>query len=665
MNRVSGARRRILICLVLAAATLLAYEPVLNNEFITYDDGSYIPQNPPVISGINPASLTWAFTAFHSGNWHPLTWISHMLDCQLFGINPAGHHLMNLLFHVANSLLLFLIFQHMTRAVWPSAFIAAVFALHPLHVQSVAWAAERKDVLSTLFWLLTIWAYVRYVERPEAKRYTLALLFFVLGLLSKPMLVTLPFVLLLLDYWPLGRIRAGALHTGDHAGKKSGREQGPKMLSLASAVKEKLPFAALAAASSVVTFIAQRQGGAVAAMETLPFDLRVANALVSCVQYIGKSLWPTDLAFFYPHPGVHLPLWEGAAAGLLLAAASYAALRLARRRPYIPVGWFWYIGTLAPVIGIVQVGLQAMADRYMYVPMIGLTLIVAWGVFEVKAIPRSLLRIAAIVLVAGMGAGTFVQAGYWHDSAALYRHAIDVTEHNWVAHTNLAVVLANQGRIDDAISEYRQALEIKPDYAEAQRHLAFHLANQGHTGEAIEHFNEALRIQPDPEAHNNLGGLLARQGKRGEAIRHYEEALKLDPDYAEAHFNLAFFLAQEGRSKEAVEHYSEAVRIRPDYADARLNLGNLLIALGRIDEGIAQYAELARYNPDYEKGQLAWGMQLAAQRKLDEAITHYNAAVRINPSYRDAYLQLGQALSLEGKTGEAQAAFEKARQLQK
>jgi protein O-mannosyl-transferase len=651
--------------MLLAAATLLAYEPILQSEFITYDDGSYITQNPPVLSGINGTSMAWAFTAFHSGNWHPVTWISHMVDCQLFGVNPAGHHLMNLLLHIANSLLLFLVFQRMTRAVWPSAFIAAVFALHPLHVQSVAWAAERKDVLSTLFWLLTIWAYVRYVERPEAKRYLLGLLCFALGLMSKPMLVTLPFVLLLMDYWPLGRIRPRALHTAEHAGKKSGREQRPKILSLASAVKEKLPFAALAAASSVVTFIAQRQGGAVAAVETLPFNLRVANALVSYVAYIGKTLWPSDLAFFYPHPGEHLPLWQAALAGFLLAGATFAAVRFARNRPSIAVGWLWYIGTLAPVIGIVQVGLQAMADRYMYVPMIGLSLILAWGPFDMKAISHSLLRIVAIILVAGMGASTFVQAGYWHDSATLYLHAIDVTEHNWVAHTNLAVVLAGQGNIDGAIAEYREALQIKPDYAEAQRHLAFHLANQGHTEEAIEHLNEALRIQPDPEAHNNLGGLLARQGKVGEAIHHYEEALKLDPTYVEAHFNLAFFLSREGHPKESLEHYSEAVRIKPDYADARLNLGNLLIALARTDEGIAQYALLARYNPNYEKGQLAWGSQLAAQRKFAEAITHYNAALRINPSYREAYLQLGQAFSQLGDTSEAKAAFDKARQLQK
>ncbi len=645
MQNLSRIRRIQFICVGLAAITFAAYSPILKNEFITYDDGSYIAENPAVLSGLNWTSIQWAFNVGYSGNWHPLTWVSHMTDVALFGVNPSVHHLMNLLLHIANSVLVFLVFQRMTKIVWPSAFVAIVFALHPLHVQSVAWAAERKDVLSMLFWLLTMWSYVRYVERPKTARYLLALLFFALGLMTKPMLVSLPIVLLLIDFWPLRRTKLTG-GTKEQDPKKRGTTKTISgWMPLGSLLKEKLPFVGLAIVSSVITFLAQREGGAVAGTGVLSLGLRITNALISYLAYIGKTFWPSNLAFFYPHPAEHLPLWQAVLAALILIGVSVGAVMIAKRRPYIPFGWFWYLVTLVPVIGIVQVGLQAMADRYMYIPIIGLSVMIGWGVSDfLKTINKRVLAFAAVVLTVSMAASTFVQAGYWRNSRTLYEHAIEVTDHNWVAHTNLGVVLAKEGRINDAMDHYTQALQIKPDYVEARRLLAFHLANGGRIDEAITHFKEALKINPnDPEARNNLGSLLARKGKVSEAINEYREALRTNPNYVDARFNLGFFLSQQGNTSEAIEEYLEAVRIKPDYADARLNLGNLLIAQGKSDEGIAQYAELTRYNPNYEKGHFALGIQLAGQGKFREAIAHYSEALRINPSYAEVNFYLGQA----------------------
>ena len=645
-------RKKQLICLALALVTFVAYSPVLNNEFITYDDGSYITENPAVLSGLSWASIQWAFNVGYSGNWHPLTWLSHMVDVSLFGVNPSAHHLTNLLLHMANSILLFLLFQRMTKVIWPSFFVAIVFALHPLHVQSVAWAAERKDVLSTLFWLLTMLVYVRHVERPTKTRYLLSLVFFALGLMAKPMLVSLPIVLLLIDYWPLGRTKFAQWKKEQTPKKRDATQTRAGGMSPGFLLKEKLPFVGLAIVSSVITFLAQREAGAVAGTGVLSPDLRITNAFVSYIVYIGKTFWPSNLAFFYPHPAEHLPFWQAVVASLILIAVSVGAIMTAKRRPYITFGWFWYLVTLVPVIGIVQVGLQAMADRYMYIPIIGLSVMIGWGVPDfLKELNKRVLAFAVAVVAVSMAASTFVQAGYWRSSHTLYERAIEVTDHNWVAHTNLGVVLAKEGRVNDAMAQYRQALQIKPDYVEARRLLAFHLANGGKVDEAITHFREALKISPkDPEAHNNLGSLLARQGKIHEALSEYREALQSNPNYADARFNLGFFLSQQGQTSEAIEQYKEAVRIKPDYADARLNLGNLLIAQGKTDEAIVQYTELTRNNPDYEKGHFALGIQLAGQGKFREAIAQYKEALRINPNYAEVNFYLGQAQAALART---------------
>lgn len=645
-NRASffGKHRDLLVCLCLIIAALAVYWQVGTHEFISFDDNEYITENRPVQAGLTAKGIAWAFTSAHSSNWHPVTWLSHMLDCQLYGMNSGWHHLTNVFFHIANAVLLFLVFRRMTGSLWRSALVAALFALHPLHVESVAWMAERKDVLSTLFWLLTMWGYVWYAERPALGRYLLVLLLFILGLMAKPMLVTLPFVLLLLDYWPLKRFQ---LDKSDDSSRYS------RGLHL---IREKIPFFALAAASSVVTFLVQQSQGAVRSFDQYPLGLRIANALVSYVSYIGKMIWPRNLAVFYPFPE-HIPLWQVAGACLALALISVFAVRTARRRPYFVVGWLWYVGTLVPVIGLVQVGKQAMADRYTYIPLIGIFVIVAWAVPDLTARSRSLkigIGTAAATLLSILAAMICLQLRHWTDTITLFEHALDSTTNNWLAHNHLGVALAEQGKAQDAIRHYDEALRIDPDYLSAQINLGAVLAAQGKVDDAINHYSEALRIDPDSlDARNNLGSALVGQGKLDEAIHHYSEALRIDPYYANTHYNLAVALAAQGRIDDAIRHYSETLRIDPDYAIARYNLAVTLAAQGRYDEAIRQYAEALRTNPNNISAHINLGAALARQGKTDEAISHYYEALRIDPDSLDAHNNLAVALAAQGKIDEA------------
>ena len=430
---------------LLIAVTLAAFWQVRDHEFVHYDDDKYVMENPHVPTGLTRESIKWAFTATHASNWHPLTWLSHMLDCQLYGLNPRGHHVSSLLFHAANTVLLFLVLRRMTGALWKSAFVAALFAIHPLHVESVAWVAERKDVLSTLFWMLTMLAYLRYVEKPTIQRYLPVLMLFALGLMAKPMLVTLPFVLLLMDYWPLGRLDNGLSVTRDRLKRYWGL------------VREKLPLFALTAISCVVTFLVQRHGGAMPDLEWLPLDVRIANALVSYAKYIGKMLLPRHLAVLYPYPSGTLPLWQLAGAVFLLMYVSVMVFRSRQRYPYLAVGWAWYVGTLVPTIGIVQVGKQALADRYTYVPLIGLFIIIAWGVPDLVARwcvvsswrrRRILLAVSATASILALMTCTWFQVGRWRDRISLYTHALRVTSNNATIHNNLGNALLAEGKID-------------------------------------------------------------------------------------------------------------------------------------------------------------------------------------------------------------------------
>ncbi len=455
-NNVDQQYRKPVICIFLTIITLAIFWKVQNYEFINFDDPLYISENPHVQSPLNLRSVRWSFSLFQTGpNWIPLSWLSHMVDYQLYGLNPRGHHFNNLLFHLANTLLLFIALNRMTKAVWRSALVAALFAVHPLHVESVAWVSERKDVLSTFFWMLTIWAYARYVEKPGIRKYLLALLFFVLGMMSKPMLVTLPFVLLLLDYWPLGR-----LGTSDTAK--------PRISTFLHLVREKIPFFFFSASLSVVTFLAQQNTSAVRSLNEFPLPERIANALVAYVSYIGKIIWPHNLAVFYPYPGM-AAWWQVAGSFLLLAGITFTAFRTLGSLPWVTVGWLWYVGTLFPVIGFVQVGLQSMADRYTYVPIIGLFIIVSWGMhqsLQIFSFQKVAFRIFGGILLVIFSVCTWFQTEYWRNDISLFSHALKVTSNNHLAHNNLALALSREGKLKEATLHFSEAIRIRPQSLE-------------------------------------------------------------------------------------------------------------------------------------------------------------------------------------------------------
>ena len=568
-------------CLGLIALDIFVFAPVRHYDFVTWDDPDYVTNNRQVLSGVVWPALKWALTTGYAANWHPLTWVSLMLDAQMYGTTAAGYHLTNLLFHVANTLLLLGLLHWMTGALGRSAFVAALFAVHPLHVESVAWVSERKDVLSTLFWMLTLLAYVAYARKPGAARYMLVFLFYALGLMAKPMLVTLPFVLVLLDVWPLRRLALG-IGAKSRAGSKFSGDFWSSGLRL---LIEKLPLVGIAIASSIVTIVVQGKWGAVTGLDRFPLSLRAANALVSYMIYMGQMLWPARLAAFYPYPRSLSAGWVMGAM-LFLVAVSAAAIREIHRRPFLTVGWLWYLGTLVPVIGLIQVGGQARADRYTYVALIGLFIVFAWGTTDLLARWRYravALSAAAVVVILACAITARAQVRYWDNAISLWEHTLQVTERNPLAHNDLGVALVAEGRVTEAIPHYYEALRFNPTYAEAQYNLGNALARLGKGPEAIPHYLEALRIRPAyAQVHNNLGTTLLTQGKLNEAIPHYEEALRIQPDYTEAHNNLGIALASEGRLPEAIAHFTEALRIQPDYADAHGNLQHALAEQGRV-----------------------------------------------------------------------------------
>ena len=658
-----------LIAALLALVTIALYWPATGHDFVNFDDNLYVLDNPHVTSGLTWESLKWAFFKpdVSFGYWHPLTLLSHMLDCQLFGLNPWGHHLTSVLLHALNTVLVFLLLRRLTGATWRSLWVAALFAWHPLHVESVAWVAERKDVLSACFGLLALVFYARYAQvqsqPPESRNtfhvsrftfhvslfYLLSLSFFALGLLSKPMLVTWPFVLLLLDYWPLRRF---ALRT-----------QNSKLKTLLPLLWEKLPFFALAAASSVLTFVLSKHAGALAAGEKMPLGARTGNALISYCRYLGKLFWPTHLAVYYPHPGLW-PLAKVLLAGGLLVGISGLVFAGRRRFPFLLMGWLWFVGTLVPAIGLVQVGGFAMADRYTYLPSLGVLILAVWGAYglarrwQPAAIALSVAASAAIVLCFAL---TRQQLGHWQDSESLFRHALEVTEDNWLAHNNLGNALAKKGRLDDAIPQFQQSLRLKPDYAEAHNNLGFALVKKGQTDEAIRQYQQALRPNPDfAEAHNNLGAAFYQQGRTGDAICQYQEALRLKPDYADAHNNLGAAFAANGQIAEAISQFQEALRLKPDYAGAYYNLGNALASKGQLDDAIRQFQQAIRFKPDYTDAHNNLGNALAAQGQTDDAIRQFQESIRLKPDDAGAYNGLGIALARKGQLDDAIRQFQEA-----
>jgi len=558
------------VALLLVGIVLIAYGTVWNFEFVNIDDDLYLRDYPQIQQGLSWDNVLWAMTAMKAAFWHPLTWLSHMLDSQLFGLNPAGHHVTSLLLHMANVLLLFALLQQMTGSVWCSAWVAALFALHPLNVESVAWVSQRKTVLSTLFWLLTLLAYVGYVKKPDWKRYLGMMGVFVLGLMAKPMLVTLPFVLLLLDYWPLERL-------GNDS--KAFWERLPKL------ALEKLPLFVPVAAASILAIEAQSQAGALSSWEGLPLGTRVGNAVLAYGLYLKKMVWPTDLAVFYPHPGSSLGVWPVALAALLLVGLSLGVWWQGRRSPYLVVGWLWYLGTLFPVSGIIQVGGHAMADRYAYVPLIGLFIILAWGAAELAqtlSFPKEGLLVAGLCVVIVLTGVVRLQLSYWRNSFTLFQHALESTQDNHMAHSNLGIAFLGKDDLDEAIDHFRKALEIKPIHAGVHTNLGIALRRKGMLEEALEHSIRSVQINPEvAEAHNNLGISLFQKERVEEALQEFRKALELKPDYTTCYYNLGVVLESQNRIEEAAESFRQVLRLDPEHREVKQRLTLLLEKVNR------------------------------------------------------------------------------------
>ncbi len=574
------------VVLILAWATLAVYWDVQNHEFINLDDDLYVTENRELKEGVSWEGLLWAFTSRDRSYWHPLTWLSHMVDCQLYGLNSKGHHLNNLLFHMANAVLLFLVLKRMTGELWPSAGVAAAFALHPLNVESVAWIASRKNVLSTFFWMLTLWAYVRYAEKPRTLPYLMVLLFFTLGLLAKPMLVTLPFVLLLLDFWPLARLRLLPSWAQKTAIRGDGRLVFPKQATL-PIIMEKLPLVFLSLASIWVSLGVAEEGGILLPDLMVPMGLRVQNALVSYVGYIRKTILPYDLSVFIPYPAF-IPLWQSVAAGLFLIVITVVAVRNAGRKPYVLVGWLWYLGTLLPVIGLVQQGLwPAAADRFMYIPQVGLFIIIAWSLAALRTangLSKGVAWLSVASLFLTMMAVTWVQLKYWKDSVSLFRHALEVTPHNFLAHMNLGTALAKRHQETEAIDHFHKALDNgHPRPEQVHFNLGLSFAASGDKDQALWHFHMATRINPrSAEPYIALGAFWLDEKNFEESLRYSFLALEIAENSAKAHNNIGVALLYQGKSEEAAGHFKEALRIDPGYFMAKKNWDR---AMGRTTPG--------------------------------------------------------------------------------
>jgi tetratricopeptide (TPR) repeat protein len=725
MDPMKNTRRTMLACVLLGAITLAAYWPVIHNDFVSYDDREYVTENPHVLAGLTWDTASWAFRTGHAGNWHPLTWLSHIVDVQLYGLKAGGHHLTSLLLHAANAVLLLLLLRRLTGAFWRSVCVAALFALHPLHVESVAWVAERKDVLSGFFFLLTLWAYARYagVQSPTAEGrtgagspglagsdvlfpltpalspgereyhrqpiresatpenvnalpsglpfpggegrgegeqgahppggaafangsrnprsalwYLLALVLFALGLMSKPMLVTLPGVLLLLDFWPLRRLQRTTMW---------------------SLIGEKIPFLALSVTSSVVTFLIQQGAGAVSSLEALPLEFRIANALISYVRYATKMIWPANLAAFYPAPAEWPLMWVSGAA-LVLGGLSVLALYRARKAPYLAFGWLWYLGMLVPVIGIVQVGQQAMADRYSYLPLIGLFVAIVWSAAEIPArwpATASWLAVCAAALMAACAGLTWNQTVYWRNSASLFEHALAVTRDNAVAHNNLGVSLLDAGNMTAAEGHFAEAVRLKPHYPEGLANLGFCREKQGRPEEAGELFRRSLEVRPTPAGHYNLANLLAKEGKIEEADAHYQAALQLKPEFVEAWYNLGILEAKRGKPEAAEQDYATVLRIKPDHTEAHLSLGAWLAGQKRFDEAIVHFKAALRAAPDNADAHFNLAAALNAKGDFARAATQFEEVCRLHPEDVEARENLALALLYDGKMPDAARQF--------
>jgi protein O-mannosyl-transferase len=643
-------RLYLIICIGLAVVVACIYGPVRNYEFLNFDDDFYVTNNPEVTHGISWESIRWAFTTGHSFNWHPLTWLSLMLDCQIFGVKAGPMHVMNVLFHITNTILLFLVLARMTKGIWQSAFIAGLFALHPLHVESVAWIAERKDVLSTLFWLLTMLVYVRYVERPSRGRYIAVLVLFSLGLMAKPMLVTLPFVLFLLDYWPFERFSRFDS-------------------SIMKPAIEKIPMIILSAVSCVVTFMVQQHGGA---MSVISLSERITTALYVYLVYIGKMIWPMRLAVLYPYPADAMPVSTGFICGVILVLITVLVIFYGRRHKYLLVGWLWYLGTLVPVIGLVQVGAQAWADRYTYVPLIGLFLIIAFGLADLLkniAAKKYILVAAAILILASCAVAASMQLRYWKDSSTLYERTLVVTKDNAVILCNYASILSSRGQTEKACQYYAEAVRLRPDIQNIHSGYGRVLETLGKTDEALVEYKIALQINPRSDAARyNLGWALLQKGYFDEAIEQFriylgensdlprngvteqitarfKQTLISKPDTVEILSHMGLCFAQKQDPDMAVKYYRQALMLDANHVSTHRRLGLTLYSIGKTDEAIEQCRIVVAAEPNDAKTYNNIGIMLQSEGKIDEAIDCFKKALEIDPEYQKARNALNAALA--------------------
>jgi tetratricopeptide (TPR) repeat protein len=667
------AKGKIVVCLFLVIMTLAVYWQVKDHAFILLDDNIYITDSVIVKKGFTAKNIACVFTACAPSEginpWHPLTWLSFMLDYKLYGLNPSGYHITNVVLHILNTLLLFLILSRMTHTVWRSAFVSALFALHPLHVESVAWAAERKDVLSTFFGMLTIGAYLFYAQRSDVRRYAAVCMLFALSLMAKPMLVTMPFILLLLDYWPLQRFQFNAPAAAEKGLAPSGQtEQGRKKKArqpasrhsianetavvsstlisrLRPLVWEKAPLFVLAIFAAALNLYSQSRIGAVDT--SIPFFMRIENAAVSYVAYIIKMIWPVNLAILYPYPET-IPFWKFVAALTFLTAVTVFAFRFARRLPWLFVGWCLYLGTLVPVIGIVQAGRQALADRYTYFPLIGLFLIVTWGAAHLARNLRhraALLGAAAGIAVILSAAVAWHQTAFWKNGISLFEHTLAVTSGNAVIERCLADTLISAGRIDEAVPHYGEAVRLAPGDSETWNNFGDALRKQGKAGEALDSFRKAVQLNPDNvKALANLGALTALQGRLEEAGEYFDKALRIRPDDLEAGIGRAEVLKAAGRSAEAFALYEKMLKTNGNVPEVNYNAGTLLATSGRIDEAMRYFERAVALKPGYAKAHNNLGNVLMLKGRLDEAIAHFQTAVRIEPGFEQARVNLKGAL---------------------
>jgi tetratricopeptide (TPR) repeat protein len=637
------------VCLLLAGITFAVFGQTAGFGFVNYDDNKYVYENPVVERGLTLKGAVWALTYGEIGHWHPLTWLSHMADCQAYGLWAGGHHLTNVALHAVAVVLLFLALREMTGNLWRSAFVAAVFAIHPLRVESVAWIAERKDVLSGVFFMLTLWAYGRYARQPSRGRYAAVALWFGLGLLCKNMLVTLPFVLLLLDWWPLHRV------TLDRA------DGGKLVAPFWRLVREKIPLFLLSAGSCVATFLVPEK---VLDTQRVPFLERIGNAVVSYGVYLWQMVFPLGLAIPYVNPPNGQPLWKVGLAFVLLAAISISVLAQRKGRPYLLVGWLWYLGMLVPAIGFVQISYYAHADRYTYLPGIGLVLAATWAVGDWSFLwqhRRAGLGGLMAAVIGTLMVCAWIQTGFWKGNETLWNHTLDCTTGNYVAYNNFGDALRQEGKMDDAITHYEESLQIAPWYAEAHNNLGLALFQKGSVDQAMAHLQKAAQIAPhDAAAQNNLGYTLLQMGRADEAITHCQQALQMKPDFAEAHNNLGNALGQKGRVDDAISQFQQALQINPFLVEAHNNFGNALLQKGRVDDAIAHFQQAVQINPTFVEAHNNLGVALGREGRVEEAIACYQKALEIKPDYAAARNNLGSAFIRQGRMDEAISQYQKA-----